>query len=82
MDDQDNIYLDVVFCPRGMVTNWEYSYHEGTTIELLTRGQAAPLVPRQLRCLHPGVHHSDELFLPSTPGTPKSGAPPLAGFNF
>ena len=41
-------------------------------------GQAAPGTPQQLRCFHPGVGQDDQLYLPSTPGTPKSGAPPLS----
>jgi hypothetical protein len=32
--------------------------------------------PQQLRCFHPGVDQGDQLYLPSAPGTPKSGAPP------
>ena len=41
-------------------------------------GQAAPGTPQQLRCFHPGVDQDDQLYLPSTPGTHKSGAPPLS----
>ena len=39
-------------------------------------GQAAPGTPQQLRCFHPGVDQGDQLYLPSTPDTLKSGAPP------
>ena len=41
-------------------------------------GQAAPGTPQQLCCYHPGVGQGDQLYLPSSPGTPKSGAPPLS----
>ena len=48
------------------------------TIAIVFLGQAAPGTPQQLRCFHPGVDQDDQLYLPSTPGTHKSGAPPLS----
>ena len=50
------------------------------------QSQATPAASPQLRCDHPGVRFTDScrfhrLFLPSSPGTPKSGAPPRAGFE-
>ena len=46
------------------------------------QSQAAPGTPQQLRCFHPGVGHCGRLYLPTAPGTLKSGAPPQAGFEY
>jgi len=43
--------------------------------------RTAPEVPSATALLQPGVDHADQLYLPSTPGTLKSGAPPQAGFE-
>ena len=59
------VFTTFMYVPYGWNSHWFL-------------GQAAPGTPQQLRCFHPGVDQDDQLYLPSTPGTHKSGAPPLS----
>ena len=47
----------------------------------IKRARTAPEAPSATALLPPGVGQ-DQLYLPSAPGTLKSGAPPRAGFEY